>query len=52
MQVRVLGQVEVVDAGAGGVPLNGPTQRRLVAALALRRNEVVPFPRRAPDLWC
>ena len=49
MQVRVLGEVAVVD----GVPiaLGGPIQRRMLAALAIRRGEVVSVPWLAEVVW-
>jgi hypothetical protein len=49
MDVRLLGQIEAVD----GEPfaLAGPTQRRVLAALALRRNEVVSIPHLVEVIW-
>ena len=49
MQIHLLGQVEAVDGRA--VALGGPTQRRLLAVLALRRNEVVSVARLAEAVW-
>ena len=49
MDVRLLGQIEVVDGEP--LPLGGPTQRRVLAALALRRNEVVSVARLVDVIW-
>ena len=49
MQVRVLGEVEV-DAEAP-IALGGPIQRRMLAALAIRRGEVVSVPWLADVVW-
>ena len=53
MQVRLLGHVEVVLDVDHTVPLvlGGPTQRRLLALLALRRNEAVPVSRLTEAVW-
>lgn len=53
MQVRLLGHVEVVpdDDKAPPLPLSGPTQRRVLASLALRLNEVVSVSRLTEVVW-
>lgn len=50
MRVCVLGPLEVVDGGAP-VPLGGPKERRLLAALALQPGQVVPESRLVDVLW-
>ena len=49
MDVRVLGGVQVVSDPP--LALGGPTQRRLLAALALRRNEVVSVSYLVEVIW-
>ena len=49
MQVRVLGEVELAGDSSGAV--GGPNQRRLLAALAIRRGEVVSLPWLVDVLW-
>lgn len=51
MQVRLLGQVEAVDPSGQALVLGGPMQRRILAALALRRNEVVSVPYLVDLIW-
>jgi DNA-binding SARP family transcriptional activator/WD40 repeat protein len=53
MQVRLLGHVEVIPDDGHTLPLvlGGPTQRRLLALLALRRNEAVPVSRLTEAVW-
>jgi DNA-binding SARP family transcriptional activator/WD40 repeat protein len=51
MQVRVLGQIEAIDGSGSPVSIGGPTQRRVLAALALRRNEVVSVPYLVDVVW-
>ena len=50
MEIRVLGAIEVLD-GAGPVPVGGPRQRRIVAALAMHPDEVVSVDRLADITW-
>ena len=52
-KVRLLGHVEVVpdDDKAPPLPLSGPTQRRVLASLALRLNEVVSVSRLTEVVW-
>ncbi len=50
MRVRVLGPLEVVD-GERPVPIGGPKERRLLAALALQPGQVVPESRLVDVLW-
>lgn len=49
MRIHLLGQVEAVDGRS--FALGGPTQRRLLAVLALRRNAVVSVARLADVVW-
>ncbi len=49
MDVHLLGQIEAVDGGP--LALGGPTQRRVLAALALHRNEVVSIPHLVEVIW-
>jgi serine/threonine protein kinase/WD40 repeat protein/DNA-binding winged helix-turn-helix (wHTH) protein len=49
MHVRVLGEIEVV--GDEPIALGGPTQRRVLAALALHRGEVVSVPYLIGVVW-
>ncbi len=49
MDVRLLGQIEAIDGEP--LALGGPTQRRVLAALALRRNEVVSVARLVDAIW-
>ena len=49
MQVRVLGEVEVVEDAP--IALGGPIQRRMLAALAIRRGEVVSVSWLADVVW-
>ena len=49
MHVRLLGQIEAADGDP--LALGGPTQRRVLAALALRRNEVVSIPHLVDVIW-
>src|SRR6266508_1671423 len=49
LEVRVLGQIEVVAAAP--LTLGGPTQRRVLAVLALRRNEVVSVSHLVDVIW-
>lgn len=51
MQVRVLGQIEAVDDVGAPYPIGGPTQRRVLAALSLRRNEAVSVPYLVDAVW-
>ncbi len=50
MQYRLLGPLELENDG-GVLPLRGPRQRALLAALLLSANEVVPDERLLDDLW-
>ncbi|HEX6597327.1 MAG TPA: BTAD domain-containing putative transcriptional regulator, partial [Acidimicrobiales bacterium] len=50
MRVRVLGPLEVVD-GERPVPIGGPKERRLLAALAIQAGQVVPESRLVDVLW-
>lgn len=50
MELRVLGPLEVRHAGAS-VPLGGPRQRAVLAALLLRANEVVTAQYLAEAVW-
>ena len=50
MRVNVLGPLEVVDDGEP-VPLGGPKERRLLAALALQPGQVVAESRLVDVLW-
>ncbi len=50
MEFRLLGPLEVEDDGRV-LPLRGPRQRALLAALLLSANEVVPDERLLDDLW-
>ncbi len=50
MDFRILGPLEVLD-GDRSVPLPGPKQRALLAALLLRPNEVVSEERLLDELW-
>ena len=49
MEIRLLGQVEAVDGRS--FALGGRTQRRVLALLALRRNEVVSVARLVDAVW-
>lgn len=52
MQVRLLGHIEVVpDEGGTPLVLGGPTLRRVLALLAIRRNEVVSLARLIEVVW-
>jgi DNA-binding SARP family transcriptional activator len=50
VEFRILGPLEARDGGRE-VPLGGPKQRALLAALLLRANEVVPSDRLIDDVW-
>jgi DNA-binding SARP family transcriptional activator len=50
MEFRILGPLEVVDRGRA-VPLGGPKQRALLAALLLNPNRVVSVDRLTDVLW-
>jgi DNA-binding SARP family transcriptional activator len=50
MEYRLLGPLEVVDGGRT-VPLRGPRQRALLAALLVSANEVVPEAALLERLW-
>jgi DNA-binding SARP family transcriptional activator len=50
MEFRILGPLEVVDESRA-VPLGGATQRRLLALLLTRANEVVSADRLIDELW-
>jgi DNA-binding SARP family transcriptional activator len=50
VEFRILGPLEARDVGRE-VPLGGPKQRALLAALLLRANEVVPSDRLIDDVW-
>src|ERR687897_3471840 len=50
MEFRILGPLEVLENGHP-VPLGGPKQRALIAALLLRANEVVSRDRLIDELW-
>jgi serine/threonine protein kinase/DNA-binding winged helix-turn-helix (wHTH) protein len=49
VEVRVLGQIEATDGRQ--IALGGPTQRRLLAVLALHRGEVVSVDRLIDVMW-
>ena len=49
MRVRVLGSVEL--EGEPGVPIGGPTQRRILALLALHHDDVVSVDRLIDATW-
>jgi serine/threonine protein kinase len=52
MQVRLLGEIEAVDdLDRAPIAMGGPNQRRMLAALALRRNEVVSVSRIIDVVW-
>ena len=50
MEFRMLGPLEVEDEGSV-LPLRGPRQKALLAALLVSANEVVPDDRLLDDLW-
>jgi predicted ATPase/DNA-binding SARP family transcriptional activator len=50
LEFRILGPIEVREGG-GVRALGGPKQRALLAALLLRRGEVVPTERLIEDVW-
>lgn len=50
MEFRILGPIEVVDAGAG-LPIAGRNQRTLLALLLLNVNEVVSTDRMIDAVW-
>ena len=50
MQIRVLGQVDVLGAG-GEIDVGGPRQRRLLGALAAHPNTVVSTERLVEIVW-
>ena len=51
MEYRVLGPLEVVDAGGQRVALGGARQRAVLALLLLRADRTVTLERLAEDLW-
>lgn len=50
LRFRILGPLEV-DAGSGPLPLGGPKQRTVLAALILRANDVVPIDVLTQEVW-
>jgi DNA-binding SARP family transcriptional activator len=50
MEFRMLGPLEVEDEGRV-LPLRGPRQRALLAALLISANKVLPDERLLEDLW-
>ena len=50
MEFRILGPVQVMHAGSE-LPLGGPRHRKLLAALLLHADEVVPVGRLVDALW-
>src|SRR3954451_2709363 len=50
MELRILGPLEA-RAGGRSLPLGGPRQRALLAALLLRAHETISVDRLVDDLW-
>lgn len=51
MKLRVLGPLDVIDDGGRAVPLGGPKERRLLAALAVHLDQPVSEARLCDALW-
>jgi DNA-binding winged helix-turn-helix (wHTH) protein len=51
MEYRILGTVQAVHGGSV-LPLGGPRHRRLLAALLLHPDEVVPSGQLIDAVWC